>query len=118
MGEKACDYTVLKTLIDSNDRRYSEKFAAQEIALSKAETAYDKRFESVNEFRTQLKDQAGTFVTRTELDAKLTSVIETLNLAMRRLDAGDGQEKGFDRFGAWVLAAVAIGVSILALFTK
>lgn len=31
--------------------------------VNKANAAMDKKFESVNEFRNQLKDQAGTFVT-------------------------------------------------------
>ena len=46
-----------------------------EKAVSKAELAADKRFESVNEFRATLQDQQGTFVTRVELRATVTSVI-------------------------------------------
>lgn len=36
-------------------------------AVNKANAANEKRFEGVNEFREQLKDQAGTFITRGEL---------------------------------------------------
>lgn len=41
----------------------------------KQETATEKRLESVNEFRGQLKDQAGTFVTRAELWAVVSTAM-------------------------------------------
>ncbi len=43
--------------------------AAAEKAVVKAELASDKRFESVNEFRAQLSDQANTFISRVEYNA-------------------------------------------------
>ncbi len=87
----------LKETVAALERKYSElraadelrteqRFAAQEKALilalaslkeafDKFERAQEKRFESVNEFRGQLKDQAGTFVTRAELWAAVTSAL-------------------------------------------
>jgi len=63
----------LKELLAAADRRYEQRFDAQEKAVqaalnaAKAEQASEKRLDSVNEFRAQLRDQAGTFVTRSEL---------------------------------------------------
>jgi len=68
----------LKELLAAADRRYEQRFDAQEKAVqaalnaakdavNKAEQASEKRLDSVNEFRAQLRDQAGTFVTRSEL---------------------------------------------------
>ena len=51
--------------------------AAKE-AVIKAETAADKRFESVNEFRAALSDQAKTQVTRIEWDASQSSMVEKI----------------------------------------
>ena len=52
-------------------------FALQsaEKAVTKAELAAEKRFESVNEFRDQLKDQTGTFITRNEMWGWLVALI-------------------------------------------
>ncbi len=49
--------------------------ASAEKAVNKAEQAAEKRFDAVNEFRGQLKDQAATFVTRTELYAGLIAAL-------------------------------------------
>lgn len=83
-------------LIAASDRRYEQRFmdsnvavnaalAAQEkavaaaliaanVAVAKAEVAAERRFESQNEFRAQLTDQAATFIRRTEVDALIKSM--------------------------------------------
>jgi hypothetical protein len=43
---------------------------ADQEQIKVARESMEERLKSVNEFRSQLKDQAGTFVTRTEMDAK------------------------------------------------
>lgn len=42
---------------------------ADMLAVTKADSANEKRLDSVNEFRNTLKDQQGTFMTRTEVYA-------------------------------------------------
>jgi predicted lysophospholipase L1 biosynthesis ABC-type transport system permease subunit len=75
----------LLDLITANDRRYEQRFidskeavqaalVAADRATSKAEESQEKRNEGMNEFRGQLKDQAGTFITRTELYAALVAM--------------------------------------------
>jgi hypothetical protein len=83
-------------LIDEHDHRYQQRFQAQEQAVrdalaaqekqvaqallsaqqavNKAETAAERRFESVNEFRAQLSDQVATFVRREYLDSQLDAL--------------------------------------------
>jgi hypothetical protein len=68
--------------ISANEQRFKAQeqavaFALQaaEKAVTKAELAAEKRFESVNEFRNQLKDQTGTFITRNELWGWLVALI-------------------------------------------
>ena len=78
--------------LEERDRRYTERFEAQNAALNaaflaadkavqaallaaekaviKAEVAAERRFESVNEFRGQLADQAKTFLPRQEYDVQ------------------------------------------------
>jgi hypothetical protein len=91
-------FTATHALVASNDLRYQSRFedqtkaldaalaaakeavqtalVAAEKATSKAEAAADKRFDSVNEFRSQLADQAATFIPRAEAEARLTSLAE------------------------------------------
>jgi len=70
----------LESLRKSDLERFNEQFAASKDAVAaalvaaeraaiKAESAAEKRFDSVNEFRATLKDQQALFVTRTEVYA-------------------------------------------------
>ncbi len=67
----------ISDLMRAADKRYEQRFDAQEKAVkdalasadravNKAETASEKRLDSVNEFRKTLSDQTGTFLTRAE----------------------------------------------------
>lgn len=80
-------FTAIRVLVDANDLRYQQRFdaaneavhaalVAAEKATTKAEAAADKRFESVNEFRAQLADQAATFIPRAESEARMRSLAE------------------------------------------
>ena len=83
----------LLALMKERDQRYEQRFAgidkildkqdefaritditvamnASEKAILKAETATERRFESVNEFRSQLADQQITFVRKPEVDLR------------------------------------------------
>jgi pyruvate-formate lyase len=70
---------------DERDRRYEQRFLAQEQAakiaidaankaLDKADSATANRFESVNEFRQTLTDQTATFMPRPEITTFLNSL--------------------------------------------
>jgi predicted phage tail protein len=48
-------------------------------AVTKAETATDKRFESVNEFRAQLADQTASFMNRAEGEVRLSAINDRLD---------------------------------------
>lgn len=57
---------------------FETRITALERATDTATKTLDKRLDSMNEFRNTLKDQAGTFVTRSDLK-KIESDIEDLN---------------------------------------
>jgi hypothetical protein len=89
---------ALRDLLNAGDLRYQQRFDSQtkaldaalaaakeavqtalvaaEKATSKAEVAADKRFDSVNEFRSQLADQAATFIPRAESEARMNALAE------------------------------------------
>jgi len=85
------------------ERAAQAGLSAAREASDKAEKAADKRFESVNEFRGQLTDQAATFINRAEysvqhnaLNEKVDSMAErVVQLELRltsRLDLAMGGE--------------------------
>ena len=88
---------------------------AAEKAVAKAETAAEKRFESVNEFRAQLTDQAATFQSReaAELEARRTS--EKLQELNDRINRSEGKGLGLHAALAYVLASSSVLVSLFLL---
>jgi cobalamin biosynthesis Mg chelatase CobN len=72
---------LVTAAFNANEKATSAALAAAKEAVAKAEAASEKRFESVNEFRGQLKDQAASFVTRDEYSAKHDSLSDKLDAA-------------------------------------
>jgi hypothetical protein len=77
----AAKLEALRELVDERDHRYEDRFTAMDEktglaltsskeAVAKAETATEKRFDSVNEFRGQQKDMMTSFASRVEVNAR------------------------------------------------
>jgi len=96
--------------IEALRREVNIRFDAIEKAVTKAEGAADRRFESVNEFRGQLNDQTRTLLPRPEADTKFRAQddkIEALTKTITALQTSQANQQG----RASVIAAV---VSIAA----
>jgi hypothetical protein len=117
------ELAALQRLMDERDRRYEERFvamdektslalAASEKAVVKAEMATEKRFDSVNEFRDTLRDQASQLLPRAEADSKFAAVnekfedIKKSGMAQRNWGVGTA------------LAILALLISIAALVLR
>lgn len=113
-----------QALMVESDRRNQQRFEGQEKAVGaalqaakeaveKAEAAANKRFDSVNEFRQQLSDQAASFMPRREAEQRL-GVLET------QANRQSGKEDGSGRFGASLLAIgsllIASAAVLVAIF--
>jgi hypothetical protein len=77
------------------EKAVSAALIAAREAVGKAEVSQQRTNEGQNEFRGQLKDQAATFMTRTEWDLSHRALIEKLDIAnaavgdlRSRLDVG------------------------------
>ncbi len=97
-------------------------FQSSQKAIEKADTATEKRFEGVNEFRAQLADQAGKFVTRETMDAlidKLAQQIDRnrqdLDSLEKRIDLRQGEIQGTSFTMARIVTAVTLGVAVLGV---
>lgn len=120
------EYVALKTLLDERyatqtkaldaafvaaEKAVTTALESADRAVAKAELAADKRFESVNEFRAQLADQAGQFVTKVEFDALKERFTD-----MSGQHAGAKTTRASLITGAGLLVAIIVAVvTILAL---
>jgi hypothetical protein len=108
--------------INAVERRTEQRFESMKQAVDLALQANERRFDSVNEFRATLSDQASHFVTRDTLEAlseKLQSSIdrnaEDLNKLSRRVDLREGQEAGSRLTAGKLYAAIGAAIAVLGL---
>jgi hypothetical protein len=111
---------AFEKLMDERDLRYIDKFTSQDEkttlaltaskeAIIKAETATEKRFDTVNEFRGTLSDQAATLLPRVEASSKFENIDEKIegvkkeiaSLRESRSELGGGVSA---RDRAWAMA--------------
>lgn len=102
--------------------------SASEKAVLKAETANEKRFESVDEFRSQLNDMIRNLLPRGEADARFSALSEKIDNVstnilglQRRVDTREGTGAGMQQ--GWLIliggvGAIAAMVGILNFATR
>lgn len=127
----------LQMAIDEADRRYEQRFVAQEKAVAfaldaakeavlKAEIASEKRFDSVNEFRQTLSDQTNTFLPRAEaeqrikqnsdkIDASKDLAVERFSLLLSRLDKLEGRSTGMKDGWGYLVGAIGLAATVIAI---
>jgi phosphopantetheinyl transferase (holo-ACP synthase) len=118
----------VESLLASNDRRYEQRFkdsgtavdaalnAAKEAVL-KAETASEKRFEGVNEFRGTLSDQQRTLMPRAEAELRM-GAIESQLAALTRIGATrTGEQKGGREVWGYLVGGIGILVAVIEYVT-
>lgn len=109
-----------------HDRRYEQRFEAQEKAVSaalvsadragiKAEVAVEKRLDSVNEFRGQLADQAATFMPRLEYEARHAAILDKTADIQARLDKAEAHRGGMSAAIGTTIAAAGVLVALVAI---
>jgi hypothetical protein len=109
-------------IIASNDRRYQQQFDAlekntamalsgAERAVSKAETASEKRFDGVNEFRNTLADQQRTLMPRSEVDGIKHALDDKVQALKERMDKSESERAGLK--GGYAVAVAVVGLFAL-----
>jgi hypothetical protein len=99
----------VEAAVAASDKATSVAMTAEQRAVAKAEAASEKRFESVNEFRQTLTDQATTFMPRAEAHVTNNALAEKVDILAAKLDKLEGRSTGV----GWVGALVAGGVAVL-----
>jgi hypothetical protein len=105
-------------VLKERDEKINQKFESLELAVLKAEQATEKRFESVNEFRSQLADQGRTFIARTEYEAghkELTNRVDELKMEIEKIN---NLKSGGNIIWAYVITGVSLIVGIFSIRDK
>lgn len=91
-------------------------FVCSEKAVTKAEVATEKRFDSVNEFRKALSDQATEFLPRGEYNVQhkaLADRVEINSTRVAEIEAGMiGSRQGSSSFGA-IIIGIMMSISTM-----
>lgn len=93
---------------DAQEKAVTSALAAADRAVSKAELASEKRFESVNEFRAALGDSARLLMPRAEIETMVKSLNEKIDVLTARANARD--ERGIGANWVWALVVAVIGI--------
>jgi len=124
-------FDAINRMLDSAEESVKSELAAanlatqtsmesSEKAVLKAETAAEKRFEAVNEFRAQLADQQATLARKAEVEIRFSALEDKLNRSIAQQQLAAGRESGIG--SAWsvvivvatlVIATAAIVVTVL-----
>jgi 23S rRNA pseudoU1915 N3-methylase RlmH len=115
------------------DRRYEQRFDAQEKAVlaalraaqdavSKADIATEKRFDEVrekfittNEFRGQLADQAATLMPRSEAAVLISTLADRINKLEAADEVNRARRKGTDQVWGYIAGVAGLAVAIVAV---
>jgi len=124
----------LETLIEEKDRRYEQRFLAQQdamkqalaavnLASEKAEANGDKWRASANEWRQAMNDRERQFLPRIEaaqliksLEDRVTSLKEDSEKEKERGDKGEGRSSGVSALWGWIVAAAMLASNLYLIF--
>ena len=98
---------------DAQEKAVAAALAASDRAVTKAEDAQNKKNESTNEFRGQLKDQAATLSTRTEVDIRFKSIEDKIAANTLQITQQVSRAEGVAQI--WGVMTVVVGLVLTGL---
>lgn len=128
----------LTAIIDERDRRYEQRFHAQQAAVDKAEFAADQRLDAMNRFREAMQDQQKTFLTKSEYQSQHQALVDligqtrdalpsyllraeaderwkSVDTQLANLVAAHEQEIGKTKFSQY---AITVGISLVTVMAS
>lgn len=91
------------------------RFEGLDKAVTKAETATEKRFESVNEFRSALNDSNRLLMPRAEAERALQTLSDKLDALTHRVNAKNDQTTGKGQSWALIIAGTSLLSTVLGM---
>ncbi len=113
------------TELASQERAVKAALAAAEKAVEKAENATKERFESVNEFRRQLREQAEAFFPRQEGQQQIKALADRVGILEKFVSeqtgasAQSGLGRSSNQWAIGLVVAIILGsVALIIAFVK
>ncbi|MEH1169259.1 hypothetical protein V6V47_28165 [Micromonospora sp. CPCC 205539] len=106
----------VNTKIDAQAAQVGLALSAADRAVTKAEIATEKRFESVNEFRQTLSDQTKTFIARVEFEVVRDSHAGHVASLASRLDKLEGKGVGLNAGWLYLVGGLSAVAALVGLF--
>lgn len=97
------------------DKAVQAALLATKEAITKAETAAEKRFDGVNEFRRTLSDQTATFIPRQEYTVQHESLEKLVSDLADRMNRSDGKGAGINAGWGYMAGAVGLAATIISV---
>lgn len=98
---------AIQDALVAQEKSVSAALTAADRAVAKAEVASEKRFDSVNEFRATLADQANGLMPRGEAEAKLASINDRIVELSRLTERNEGKGIGQGMVVVYIFGALA-----------
>lgn len=108
----------IRTIIEMGSAQVQAAFDASEKAILKAETATERRFESVNEFRAQLASQTASFMPREVAEARFDQHAARIAELDKKASAAAGKSAGVSASVGLMIGASAVVISIVVVFVN
>ena len=108
-------FAMVRSMIESHAEKAALALSAADKAISKADHATEKRFESVNEFRQTLSDQTKSFISRIEFEALRDASAARVADLSSRLDKIEGKSVGLNAGWAYLIGAITIAGAVASL---
>ena len=109
------DYNAL---LKERDERMIQRYASMELAVNKAETATEKRFEGVNEFRAQLGDQSRTLMPRIETEVLMKNMNDKIEALTTKVEKQENMKAGGSSMIAYIVAGISLVITVITLLSK
>jgi hypothetical protein len=108
-------YDFFNMMSELRDEKYEQRFINAEHAVARAENAYDRRFENVNEFRAALADQQRLLVNRGEYEVAHKMLMDKVESAMMRLEKHEGSVRGSRDMLGWMAGAFGLILTVITI---
>ena len=109
------EFVTHRALLDSQAEKVALALSASDKAGDKADAATEKRFESVNEFRAQLDDQAKTFISRVEFTGLRDSMSDKVDELRRHAAEAAGKGQGLQAGWGFLIGGVGLIGAVVSL---
>lgn len=99
--------------LSSAEKAVNAALVAAQTAVAKAETASEKRFDAVNEFRQTLSDQTATFIPRAEADIKFDAMTKEIDELKSSRDTISGANHGSAVTVGKIIAIIGVSITVM-----